>query len=211
MKIELISSKTAARTELVFESGPYDAIPPVGAFFMEGGLRRVDPDRLAIACVLMLKPYLSGPLVLPAPCSPEVAHGLETFLAPLDVRIQTIEHRPFDKPIGARTALLLPPADQIADLGDARAQPHDLTFRLGGAQRHQTLMAFDAVELCCNLRALAADHPAAMGEGLLGLAILCAEDMAVSRLSCPAALVDGVENFDALVRTAALSNVLINA
>lgn len=200
-----------SKMELCIECGPYDGVPPVSSFFIEHQVRHVHPDRLAIAAALLLKPYICGPLTLPKPCSPEIAKGLEAFLAPLDVKIMSVEYAPFAKPAGARTALLAPPAsDSTYDLATPTAD-HDLIFGLASTQEYQSVISVDEIRACCNLRALAPDDETSMKQGLLGVCILCAEDALIDRILCPPSLVEATENFGMLARTAAFSNIILSA
>lgn len=208
MDIEFTSAEDASKTELRIKCGPYDGVPPVPSFFTEHRIHHVHPDRLAIAAVLLLKPYICGPLTLPRPCSPETARGLEAFLAPLDVKVMSVEHAPFAKPIGARAALLSPPA--LGVWNDLTVD-HDLTFGFADTQKYQSQMGVDEIKVCCNLRALAPDDAISLTQGLLGLCILCAEDAMIDRIICPPHLVGAMENFEILARTAALSNIILGA
>ncbi len=212
MNIEFADAPAdVSKTELCIECGPYDGVPPVSSFFIEHQVRHVHPDRLAIAAVLLLKPYICGPLTLPKPCSPEIAKGLEAFLAPLDVKIMSVEYAPFAKPAGARTALLSPPASSAKyDLATPTAD-YDLTFGLSGTQEYQSLISVNEIRACSNLRALAPDDGISMSHGLLGLCILCAEDASIDRILCPSPLAEATENFGALARTAAFSNIILSA
>lgn len=211
MRVELADDPDVSKTELVFECGPYDGIPPVRSFFAAHSARNLHPDRLAIAIVLLLKPYICGPLTLPKSCSPEIAVGLEHFLAPLDVKIMSVNYAPFEKPVGAKTARLLLPDFSEDDGALASVNGDAINFGLTNTDEFQSSLMEDEVRVCCNLRALPPDRSTSMALALLGLCVLCAEDADIHQIICPPQLVERTENFDLLARTAAFSNLFIGA
>lgn len=212
MKINLITSELDYRTVIEFESGPYDAVAPIDYLFIENRIRAAHPDRLAIACALLMGRFMSGDVELPKLCSPEVAQGLESFFSPLNVRVSGTEYKPFAKPVGERTALLTLPAvgrdaPVMADLSCGVASSEAITFGLCSDQVFSSSLGISEVRLACNLRAFATGDPASLDLGVLGLCILYAEDFGISRIVFPAAAFHRMHNFNALRRVVMATNI----
>ena len=217
MKINLLMSELDYRTVIEIVSGPYDAIAPIDYLFIENRIRDVHPDRLAIACALLMGRFMSGDVELPKLCSPEVAQGLESFFAPLNVKILGADYKPFTKPVGERTALLVLPsagcdAPIMAEASDGIAgSAPALTFGLCSDQVFSSSLGVSGIRIACNLRAFATNDFASLDLGVLGLCILYAEDFGISRIDLPAGAFRGVHNFDVLRRVVMSTNIELTA
>lgn len=205
MKFELSLAEDNYRTVIAFESGPYDGVAPINYIFFENRIRHVTPDRLAIACALLLHDFVASDVTFPKPCSPEVGRELEKFFAPRNVRSTSTEFVPKPKPMSERTAVLVLPAPY--DVEGPELQRGQVKFGIAHDQAFTSHLGVTKLLVSCNLRLLSPDRIASIGLGVLGICILFAEDFSISRIVLPEALSREIPNLDALKSLTLLSNI----
>lgn len=207
MKFNVELGKDNCRTVIEFESGPYDGVVPAGSLFIENRLRYMTADRLAIACALLVYDFIAADIVFPLPCSPEVAREVENFFAPLNVRVLNVDFTPSRKPISLRSAALILPSKDRADI--ATSQAADIKFGISDDQTFQSQLSTTEILLGTNLRAYCSDRILSLGLGSLGLCILFAEDFSISSIVLPRELSREIRNLDALKRLTLQSNIAL--
>lgn len=204
MKITLAPDTRRARTVFHFESGPYDAVPPIGYLCIEHRLKHRDADRMAIAIALMLRDFIAAELELPLPCSPEVAQALEAFFAPFNVRISSINFEPIEKESFLKTAIILPKTDDFSTL----QENCDWTqFGITSERTFLSTIETYKVFLASNVRMISGRNTRSLELGVLGLCILFSFDMSLRRISVPDHIKNETPNWIDLEKAAALSNV----
>ena len=205
MRVQLHDADFGCRTALSWECGPYDALTPVSYLTVESRLRYANPDRLAIACALLLHDFVAGRLTCPKPCSPEVAREIEAWFAPLDVRVDGVEYRPSAKPKGTRTALVIP--DMIGSSDHEAFGPFDVCVSLASDQQFKSSISVSRIEFASNLRLLTWRRHASRVLGLLGLCVMFAEDFGISTIVSPILPQDMQNQMKQLARIGTLANL----
>ena len=210
MKLRISLAEFDYRTRIYLESGEYDAIPPLDSVFIENRLRYLTPDRLALACALLVYDYVAGPMELPKACSPEMSRALEQIFNPRNVRISNIELKPSRRPAGERTARLHLPNEyhQYTDIHSkiSRNGP-EVEFGISDDQSFGSTIGVRNISLACNLRALAADNPTSIAMGVLGVCVLYAEDFGISKIIVPKDIAEKIWNFKELARAAICADI----
>lgn len=205
MKFEISLAEHGYRTVILFESGPYDGVVPTETLFIGNRIRNVTNDRLAIACALLMHDFVASDVTFPQPCSPEVAHELENFFAPRNVRVMNTEFIPKAKPISERTAVLVLPPPY--DTKGPELQHGQVKFGIAHDQAFTSYLSVTELLISCNLRVISPDNIVSFGLGVLGICILFAEDFSISRIILPEALSLAIPNLESLKSLTLHSNI----
>lgn len=106
MKLEWNGRTVSGRYSLTAIPTDYDGAPEIDTLYLDWSPLTLHDDLLAVASILSFSTYFSGQIVLPRRVSPEVAQGIQEFLAPTWTSISPIEFEPRANPIAEGNLLV---------------------------------------------------------------------------------------------------------
>ena len=208
MKITWVPRDETGRQGFRARIGPYDAVPGIDTFYMDGAPLLMSADRMAVAATLIFGRLASGPLELPRSCSPAAASAIAEFLRPVSVSVSPVDHEPRALPVGAGLCIAAEERDQAGAPENAWGERRTFLLRSMRSDRYTgSLAGMSELSLATNgwLHADADGSPLARRLPSIAVAVLYAETLQVDEIIAPdaesdAQLAEDLRNLLASVR-----------
>jgi len=180
--IELDASRRG--TTVRAEAGQYDGHPLFPSVTVSGAPFSLHPDREAVAAGLIFHESVAGALTLGRGCSPLMASALRKFFEPIDLHVLSIDFEPSRINMGDSTLHVV--VEGVNERSSPRTDGNDVVFvvKKEGAGMLATSREVGVVSNAVLVPA-PGDVPIKRMLPALGVAVLFAEDLFVSRVSLP--------------------------
>lgn len=193
MKIAWTTHDNSGRHGLRAEVGTYDAVPPIDTYFFDGPPILNDPDRVAVAAVLLFGRYTSGALEAPDACSPATASAIVRYLEPAAVSVTPVSLEPRALPVGAGLCIVSEEGDEVTAPANAWGARRNFVLRsLRSDQYSGALASMSTLDIATNgwLHARTGDVGLTRRAASIALAVLYAETLQFDEIAVPTTKVD---------------------
>lgn len=97
---------SSGQYSITFERSEYDAFPPVTELTLDARPEFQNPEREAVASVLLFGKFCGGDFQFSQNVGPATASAIRRFCFPLDVSVAPLEYYPKPLPIGTKSIVL---------------------------------------------------------------------------------------------------------